>query len=317
MQQERETRGRGRLDRPVKTGDDDRMPHAEANGIRIYYEEAGDPGDPPVLLIMGLGGQLIHWPPELVAGLADRGFRVITFDNRDVGLSTHLDVPVDVLAVLGARGSGEALDVPYLLRDMADDAAGLLDHLGIDRAHVVGASLGGMVAQTLAIEHPARVATLTSIMSTTGDPDVGLPTAEAMAVLMAAPVTTRDDFLEVTVRNSHVYGSPGLVDEDRIRELAAVAWERSHDPAGAARQLAGVLASGSRSEALGRLDVPTLVVHGTADTLVQPNGGERTAEVVPDAKLLLIEGMGHDLPVSMLPQVIDAVTAHAAAHPLS
>ncbi|HET8617984.1 MAG TPA: alpha/beta hydrolase [Acidimicrobiales bacterium] len=292
------------------------MPLAGANGIEICYEETGDPAGRPLLLIMGLGGQLIHWPEELVAGFAARGFRVITFDNRDVGLSTHLDgARADVLGVLASRGSGAPPDVPYLLTDMAADTAGLLDHLGIDRTHVVGVSLGGMVAQTLAIEHPDRVATLTSVMSSTGDPDVGLPTADALNVLMAPPVTTREQYVEATVRNTHVYGSPGLVDEDRIRRLSVLAWERSHDPDGAARQLAGVLASGSRSEGLRRLAVPTLVVHGTADTLVQPDGGERTAEVVPDAKLLMIEGMGHDLPPAMLPRVIDAVTAHADAHP--
>jgi pimeloyl-ACP methyl ester carboxylesterase len=269
-----------------------------------------------MLLVMGLGTQMIAWDEELCQRFADRGFFVIRFDNRDVGLSTKIEAPdLDVAAAIGAALAGQPPDAPYLLTDMADDAFGLLDQLGIDRAHVVGASLGGMVAQTLAIEHPHRVATLTSIMSTTGDPDVGLPTAEALAVVMAPPVTTRDEYLDVTVRNSHVYGSPGLVDDDRIREVAAVAWERSHDPDGAARQLAAVLASGSRSEALANLDVPTLVIHGTADPLVQPDGGERTAEVVPDAKLLLIEGMGHDLPAAMLPQVIEAIAAHADAHP--
>ena len=179
-------RARRRLTGRSRAGTMAAMPHAGANGIEICYEETGDPGARPLLLIMGLGGQLIHWPAELVAGLAARGFRVITFDNRDVGLSTHLDVRRPTCWRSWRPGSGAPPEVPYLLTDMADDTAGLLDHLGIDRAHVVGVSLGGMVAQTLAIEHPDRVATLTSIMSTTGDPDVGLPTAEALAVLMAA-----------------------------------------------------------------------------------------------------------------------------------
>jgi pimeloyl-ACP methyl ester carboxylesterase len=291
------------------------MPLAASNGIEICYEEVGDPGDPPLLLVMGLGGQLIHWHPGLVEALAGRGFRVVLFDNRDVGLSTHLDAPVDVMAALAAVGGGEIPAVPYLLSDMAADAAGLLEHLGIARAHVAGVSLGGMVAQTLAIEHPDRVATLTSIMSTTGDPDVGNPTWEALQVLTAPPAATREGHIEATVRNVHVYGSPGLIDDDHIRAQAAAAWDRSHDPAGAARQLAAVLASGSRSPGLTQLSVPTLVIHGTADTLVQPDGGERTAEVVPDAKLLMVEGMGHDLPEPMWPQVVDAIAGHAAAHP--
>jgi pimeloyl-ACP methyl ester carboxylesterase len=290
------------------------MPIAPANGIEIYYEEAGNAADPALVMIMGLAAQQVHWAPELIEGFAAQGFRVISFDNRDVGLSTHVDAPIDVMAVLAARGAGEALAVPYMVADMAQDVVGLLDHLGIEQAHVLGVSLGGMVAQALAIAHPQRVRTLTSIMSTTGDPDVGAPTWDAMGMLLRPPSRTVEEHMDGAVAVAQVIGTPGMIDEDRIRRTAARAWERSYDPAGAARQLAGVMASPSRSPALARLDVPTLVIHGTADPLVQPDGGERTAEVVPDAKLLLIEGMGHDLPAAHWATIIDAVTAHALAH---
>jgi pimeloyl-ACP methyl ester carboxylesterase len=290
------------------------MPTAPANGIELYYEEAGDPAGPPLLLIMGLASQHVSWPPELIQGFADRGFRVISYDNRDIGLSTHLDERIDVAALLAARSAGEAVDVPYRLPDMADDAAGLLDHLGIEAAHVVGVSMGGMIAQALAIARPERVRTLTSIMSTTGDLDVGAPTADAMQMLLRPPATTVEEYMDGSVAVAHVIGTPGMIDEDRVRQRAALAWERNYDPSGAARQLAGILASDPRSPGLAQLDVPTLVIHGTADPLVNPSGGERTAEVIPDAKLLLIEGMGHDLPVAHCPAITDAVTTHALAH---
>jgi len=290
------------------------MPTAPANGIELYYEEAGDPAGPPLLLIMGLASQHVSWPPELIQGFADRGFRVVSYDNRDIGLSTHMDTPVDVMALLAARSAGEPFSVPYVLSDMADDAAGLLDHLGIEAAHVLGVSMGGMIAQALAIAHPERVLTMTSIMSTTGDPDVGAPTGEAMQMLLRPPYTSLEEAMDGAVAVAHVIGSPGLIDEDRLRRRAALAWERNYDPAGVARQLAGVLASDPRSPALAQIDVPTLVIHGTADTLVNSSGGERTAEVIPDAKLMLIEGMGHDLPLAHCPTIIDAVSAHAAAH---
>ena len=212
-----------------------------------------------------------------------------------------------------AIGGGDVA-VPYLLSDMADDAVGLLDHLGTDRAHVLGVSMGGMIAQTIAIRHPARVASLTSVMSTTGDPDVGTPTSEAMSALMAPPAATREAYQDAVVHHAHVWGSPGLFDEERLRETAARAWDRGYDPAGTARQVLAILSSGSRSAELARLSVPTLVIHGTADTLVQPSGGERTAEVIPDAKLLVIDGMGHDVPPPLWPQLIDAIAGHAAEH---
>ena len=291
------------------------MPVADANGIEIAYETMGDPADPTVLLVMGLGSQMVHWDPEFCQGIVDRGFHVVRFDNRDMGGSTRIDVPVDVLGVLSASASGgEAPPVPYLLTDMAADAVGLLDHLGIERAHLFGVSMGGMIVQTIAIEHPQRVATLTSVMSTTGDPDVGTPTGEAMTALLAPPPQSREQLQDTAVHHAGVWGSPGLFDEARLRRAAGQAWDRGYNPAGTARQLAAILASGSRSAALAGIDVPTLVIHGTADTLVQPSGGERTAEVVPDAKLLVVEGMGHDLAPPLWPQIIGALADHAGAH---
>jgi pimeloyl-ACP methyl ester carboxylesterase len=291
------------------------MPMAEGNGIEICYDTFGDPGDPTVLLVMGLGCQLIHWEPGLCGLIAARGFHVVRYDNRDMGGSTRFDQPVDIFDVLQARGAGQTPTVPYLLSDMAADAVALLDHLAVDRAHVFGVSMGGMIAQTIAIEHPERVRTLTSVMSTTGDGDVGAPTADAMGALLRPPPQTCEEYQDATVANAALWGSPGLYDVEDIRRLHKDAWDRGYDPAGTARQLAAILASGSRSAGLATLDIPTLVIHGTTDNLIQPSGGERTAEVVPDAKLLMIEGMGHDLPRSLWPRLVDAFAAHAAERP--
>jgi pimeloyl-ACP methyl ester carboxylesterase len=288
------------------------MPIAPSNGIELCYETFGESDDPTMLLVMGLGSQMIHWPDDFCAALAGRGYQVVRFDNRDMGESTWFDGG-DTPGVRAAIGGGDVA-VPYALADMADDAVGLLDHLGVDRAHVCGVSMGGMIAQTIAIRHPRRVASLTSVMSTTGDPDVGTPTSEAMSALMAPPAATREAYQDAVVHHAHVWGSPGLFDAERLRETAGRAWDRGYHPEGTARQLVAVVSSGSRSADLAGLSVPTLVIHGTADTLVQPSGGERTAEVIPDAKLLVVEGMGHDLPPALWPQMIDAVAGHAAEH---
>jgi pimeloyl-ACP methyl ester carboxylesterase len=233
---------------------------------------------------------------------------VIRYDNRDVGLSTKIDTPeLDFASSLMAAMGGQEVDAPYLLDDMADDAAGLLDALGIHAAHVVGVSMGGMIAQTLAIRHPAKVLTLTSIMSTTGDRDIGQPTPEAMEQLLQPPATDRDGAIEQSVNASKVIGSPAHFDEGRTRERAAEAYDRSFYPVGVGRQLLAIVASGSRREALGAVRVPTLVIHGGADPLVQPDGGRRTAEAIPGAALLVIDGMGHDLPPAFWPQVVDAI----------
>lgn len=292
------------------------MPRIAANGIEIAYEEFGDRSATPLLLIMGLGAQMILWHDEFCAQLAGRGYRVIRFDNRDVGESTWLDqlgVP-DVIAIMTAVALRQPIAAPpYLLRDMAADAAGLLDGLDIRRAHVIGASMGGMIAQTLAIEHPQRVASLTSIMSSTGNPDLPPPRPEALAVLMTPPPADRDGAIERGVTVFRTIGSPGFpFDEEEVRRLATRSFERGINPAGVTRQLVAILASGSRVEALGALRVPALVIHGADDPLVPFAAGEDTARAIPGARLLAIEGMGHDMPRPIWPQTIDAICAIAA-----
>ena len=289
------------------------MPLCKSNGIELCYETFGDPADPALLLVMGLGAQMTAWDEDLCQTFVDRGFFTIRFDNRDVGLSSRVEGKGGkFLETFLAAAQGQPVDAPYTLTDMAADAVGLLDHLGVERAHVVGASMGGMIAQTIAIEHPSRVLTLTSIMSTTGEPDVGQATPEAMQLLIRPPATDRNSAIEAAVATARVIGGPDHFDEERIRARTGAFYDRAFDPAGTARQLIGILASGSRAELLAELDVPTLVIHGDADTLVQPTGGRRTAELVPGAELLVIEGMGHDLPAALWPQVVEAVTRHAA-----
>jgi pimeloyl-ACP methyl ester carboxylesterase len=287
------------------------------NGIELCYETFGDPQGEPLLLIMGLGSQLIYWPVELCEALVDRGFFVVRYDNRDTGLSTKIpDGGGEFMASFLALAAGEDVDVPYRLSDMAADAVGLLDHLGIDAAHVVGASMGGMIAQTVAIEHPSRVRTLTSIMSTTGEPDVGQPTADALMRLMQPIPTTRDAAVESGVDTRRVIGSPDAFDEERVRALSAEAYDRCWNPGGTARHLLAIAASGSRADRLPDVAVPTLVIHGDRDPLVQPSGGERTAALVPGAELLMLEGMGHDLPPAYFGAIVEAITSLAsrAAH---
>jgi pimeloyl-ACP methyl ester carboxylesterase len=293
------------------------IPHSdpacvEVNGIQIVYDTFGDPSAPPLLMIMGLGAQMIDWDEEFCAQLAARGYWVIRFDNRDVGLSTRFDeagVP-NVLAMMQAPE--QAVEVPYTLRDMADDAVGLLDALRIEAAHVVGASMGGMIAQTVAIHHPERVRTLTSIMSTTGDPSLPPPKPEAAAILVTPAPTDRQGHLEYAIKTWQVLNGPVYpLDEDRTRERAGRSFDRGLSPAGTARQLAAILASGSRKEALRSVSAPTLVIHGDADPLVPVEGGIDTANAIPGAELVIVEGMGHGLPVEVWPQVIDAIARHA------
>lgn len=287
------------------------MPRIAANGIEIAYEEFGDRRATPMLLIMGLGAQMILWHDEFCDDLAGQGYRVIRFDNRDIGESTwldHLGMP-DVMQIMGAVAMRQPVtSAPYLLRDMAADAAGLLDGLDIGSAHVVGASMGGMIAQTLAIEHPARVRSLTSIMSSTGNPDLPPPKPEAMAVLLTPPPADRAGAIERGVTVFRTIGSPGFpFEEDEIRALATRAYDRGVNPTGVARQLVAILASGSRVEALGALRMPSLVVHGVEDPLVPFPAGEDTARAIPGAALLAIEGMGHDMPRPVWPRLIDAI----------
>ena len=287
---------------------------ALSNGIEIEFETFGDAGDPPLLLVMGLGAQLVSWDIELCESLVDRGFYVIRFDNRDVGLSTKVPVDenLDVMAEMMKALAGEAPAAPYRLADMAADAVGLLDHLGIDRAHLVGASMGGMIVQQVAVDHPERLLSLTSIMSTTGDPDVGQPKPEVLAVLLDPAPAERDAYIAHSVEGSRTIGSPEHFDEDRAAVKAGQSFDRCYYPRGTANQLMAILASGSRTEGLRKLDVKTLVIHGDVDPLVTVSGGERTAEVIPGAELMILEGMGHDVPVFYWPQIIEAITGLAA-----
>ena len=286
---------------------------ASVNSIDIGYETHGDPNSEPLLLVMGLGAQLIAWPIEMVDALVDRGFFVIRYDNRDVGLSTKLtDADGDFMTTFLQASSGQPVEVAYRLSEMAADGMALLDHLGIESAHIVGASMGGMLAQTMAIEHPNRVRTLTSIMSTTGEPDVGQPTPEAMELLLRATPTTREEAIEASVESSRAIGSPEHFDAGVARQRATEAYDRCWYPEGVARQLLAIVASGSRAAGLAELDVPTVVIHGDVDPLVTPSGGRRTAELVPGAELIMLEGMGHDLPPVVLGPVVEAITSLAA-----
>jgi pimeloyl-ACP methyl ester carboxylesterase len=288
------------------------MPIAHANGIELDYDTFGDPADPPLLLIMGFSVQKIAWDEDFCHQLADRHFYVVRFDNRDVGLSTKIQG--GPRPDLGAAFTGDYSSASYQLEDMAADTAGLLDALDVAAAHVVGASMGGMIAQALAIHHPEKVLSLCSIMSTTGNRGVGQSTPEAMQALLGPPPQTREEAVARSVAVTAVIGSPGFErDEAAIRERAGRAWDRNHDAVGVARQLLGILASPDRTEGLAGVGVPTLVVHGADDPLVTPSGGEATAAAVPGAQLLMIPGMGHDLPRGVWPQVIDAIAANAAA----
>jgi pimeloyl-ACP methyl ester carboxylesterase len=286
------------------------MPSTHANGLEIEYDTLGDASLPAVLLIMGLGAQMIAWDPGFCQAIADCGYYVIRFDNRDVGLSTWLD---DAGAPsLSDIVTGDVVPA-YSLADMAADAAGLLDALAIASAHIVGASMGGMIAQTFAIDHPTKALTLTSIMSTTGNPAVGQPTPDALAALLAPAPVSREEAIEGGVFFSKVVGSPGFpFDEPRIREEIAADYDRSFHPAGVQRQGAALVTQPDRTQALGSLRVPTLVIHGADDPLVVLSGGHATADAVPGAELRVVPGMGHDLPLALHTEFVDSLTTHFA-----
>lgn len=287
------------------------MPNAAANGLTIEYETHGDPADPALLLVMGLGAQLVYWPEEFCEALAKRGFFVIRYDNRDVGLSSRTDGPApDVFKAF----AGDTSQASYTLTDMAADGIGLLDALGIDAAHVAGASMGGMIAQHMAIHHPERVRTLCSIMSTpTGDMSSDPASPEANAVLLRPPPGSREEALSQSVEAARVVGSPGFhVDEEEVRARAGRAYDRAFHPLGAAHQLVAILASGDWRAQLGSVEVPALVIHGDADPLVRPSWGKATAESIPGAELLMVEGMGHDLPRGAWDILVNAIEMNAA-----
>jgi pimeloyl-ACP methyl ester carboxylesterase len=288
---------------------DERM--APANGIELAYQEMGDPDGEPLLLVMGLATQMIGWDEGFCGLLAERGFRVLRFDNRDIGRSTKIEsagVPRRADMILGRRSSA-----PYFLRDMAADTIGLMDHLGIDSAHVAGASMGGMIAQAVAIEHPERVRSMVSIMSTTGSRWTGMPSRRAMGVLLGRPPQGRDAAIERGVKVFRVIGSPGYpFEEERVRQIAGRAYDRGHSAAGVARQLHAITASGDRTRALRGVRVPTTVIHGDRDPLVRPAGGRATARAVPNARLKMIDGMGHDLPRQLWPTFAEEIAANAA-----
>jgi pimeloyl-ACP methyl ester carboxylesterase len=282
---------------------------APANGIELAYDEIGDPDGAPLLLIMGLAAQLIHWDERFCRLLADRGYRVIRFDNRDIGHSTKIDWAGRSGSLGMLFGLGEP---PYLLRDMALDTAGLLDHLDIERAHVVGASMGGMIAQTMAIGHPERVLSLTSMMSTTGNRRLGMPRLRAFGTLFARPPRSREGYAEQAVKTFKVIGSPAYpMDEERFRMMALAAYDRCFYPPGVARQMHAVTSSGNRTKQLRELRLPALVIHGDSDPLIRTAAGRATARAIPDARLRIIEGMGHDLPPQVWPTLVEEIDANA------
>lgn len=283
---------------------------APVNGIEIAYQEIGDSDGEPLLLIMGLATQMLGWDEAFCAMLAERGFRVVRFDNRDIGRSTKLasaGLPKRTDMLLGRRRTA-----PYLLRDMAADTTGLMDHLGIESAHLVGASMGGMIAQTVAIYWPRRVRSLISMLSSTGNRWLGVPTWKAFGTLFARRGEGREAAIEQTLRTFRAIGSPGYpMDEERFRELAAASYDRSRSRAGIARQLHAITASGDRTAALERLRLPATVLHGGSDPLIRPLAGRATARAIRDSRLRVFDGMGHDLPPQLWPEFVEEITATA------
>ncbi len=289
------------------------MPYASNNDVELYYETHGDPADPALLLVNGYSSQLVAWGQGYREAYAARGRFVISFDNRDVGLSTHLDgVEVDLAAITKAAMSGSPLPpVPYTLDDFAADAVAVLNHLGIERAHIAGSSMGGMIVQTIAINHPDRVLTLTSVMSTTGEPEYfqSAP-AVASSLATAAVPTEREAYIADATKRSALACGKRYFDPVEIAAKFGLSYDRRFDPAGWTRQMAGIRASGPRADKLRQLKVPTLVIHGLEDGLILPKGGIRTAEIIPGANLLLLHDMGHDLPRPLWPLIMDAIMSH-------
>jgi pimeloyl-ACP methyl ester carboxylesterase len=292
------------------------MPRASlSSGIEIEYDVMGDLAHPPTLWIMGFTAQMIAWPDQLLKMFVDRGLCAIRFDNRDCGLSTKFDgVPANTDDVIKAALLGDDMPpVAYTLHDMAADARGVLDHLGIEKAHIIGASMGGMIAQTFALDYPERTLTLTSIMSQPGDPTVGQPTPEAAEALLSPPPLDRESYIAAAPKYL-VWASKKYGDAEVLKTRAALEYDRCFYPEGAGRQLAAIYSSTDRPDRLTKLNVPTLVIHGRDDTLITPSGGERTAEVIPNAQLLMLDDMGHDLPEPLWPAFADAICSHIKKH---
>ena len=270
------------------------MPRALTNGIELEYEVIGDPAAPPMLLVMGFGMQMIQWPDGFLERLVGRGFRIIRFDNRDCGLSTKLDRP-------------------YRLDDMAEDTAGLFESLGLDSAHVVGASMGGFIAQLLAIRHPRRVRSLALIMTTTGAGDVGQARPEMLPLLMTPPPIERGAYVESRLEVArHLTGRTLRSDEARVRATSGRAYDRAFYPPGAVRQFQAIQAAPDRSAALGGVRVPAVVIHGSDDPLIDRSGGEAAARAIPGARLLSISGMGHDLPEAAWDTIVAAIADNSS-----
>jgi pimeloyl-ACP methyl ester carboxylesterase len=278
-------------------------------GVTLCYEGFGDPDDTPILLVMGLATQMIAWHEDFCEALAERGFYVVRFDNRDIGRSTHFDFPPPSVKQMVTR---RLRPEQYTLADMAEDSAGLLRELEIAPAHIVGVSMGGMIGQMLAVEHPEAVHSLTSIMSTTGSRFHGQPALSVYRYLLRPPPRDRDGYIERSAAVFGLVGSTGFDrDEQYIRERAARSYDRGYDVRAGGRQLGAIIASGDRTKALRRIKAPTLVIHGTVDKMIRSSGGRATAKAIPGARLMMIEGMGHDLPRGAWPQLLDAISEHA------
>lgn len=289
------------------------MGEARNGDVTIHYEAFGDPSDPCLLLVNGLGSQCIAYRSEWCERFVAEGFFTVRFDNRDTGLSTHFSGVPDFAAVDEAVAAGRSPEVPYLLADMAGDAIAVLDALGVEQAHVMGLSMGGMIVQQLAIDHPHRLRSLTSVMSTTGDPDVGQASDEARGVLFGPPAADRDGAIARSIAGLRAWGSPDHLDDERTAAITGEAYDRCFDPAGVARQMAAIVSSPSRTEALGSVTVPALVLHGDRDDLVDISGGRRTADAIPGARFVVLEGMGHDYPPAYWDRWVQLVTDHARA----
>ncbi len=277
-------------------------------GITLCYERFGDPADPPILLVMGLSTQMIAWHEDFCEQLAARGFQVIRFDNRDVGRSTHMDFPPPTTRQLLWRRVGAR---QYTLSDLAADTVALMRELRLEPAHLVGASMGGMIAQTVAAEHPRSVRSLVSIMSSTGNRWRGQPAPSIYKYFLRRPPRSREAYTERAAEIFGVIGSKQLHDAEHIRELAGRSFDRGHDTAGGGRQLGAIIASGDRTRQLAEIAAPTLVIHGSKDRMVRPSGGKATAKAIPDARLVIIDGMGHDLPRALWPRLIELIADHA------